>query len=229
MFYGGSGLNKYVKEKRKKKLIVLLIFVLFSLIMLDFQLRPIIKTISMSKARVISTNAINEAILEEISKSDADYWQLVNVERGDGGKVLAITTNSKKINELRSNISIKIQEILSNEKMRQVGLPLGTLTGLELLSGVGPMVPLHISITGSVVTEFESKFSQAGINQTKHQIFINVHTKISTMVPGYPATDTVDTNVPIAETIIVGDVPKVYANAESDKLKDATYLSQSEE
>lgn len=226
MCCGGSGLNKYVKLKRKRRIIVLLLSILVLFFVLDFRLRPIIKTISVSKARVISTNAINEAVLHEIGRSGVEYSNLVNVERGEDGKVLAITTNTQKVNELRSNISIEIQEILSNIKMRQVGLPIGTLTGIEILNGVGPTVPLRITVSGSVITQINSKFSEAGINQTKHQIFIDVHTKISAMIPGYPATSEVDTNILIAETIIIGEVPKVYANTDNEKLRDMASLSQ---
>lgn len=222
-------MNKYVKKKRKKRIIIFSALLFLVLVFLDFQLRPIIKTVAVSKAQVVSTNAINEAILEELSRNDIDYSNLISIEKGTDGKVLAITTDVKKINQLRSHVSVLIQEKLSQTKMRQVSLPLGTFTGIEILNGRGPCVPLRISISGSVNTEFTSNFSEAGINQTKHQIFINVNTKISAMIPGYPAITKVSTNMPIAETVIVGKVPRLYANNNSKDMKDIAGISNLEE
>lgn len=178
---------------------------------IDFRLRPMIKNVAANRAQMISTNAINEAVLKEIDNSGLQYNDFVKIERSETGKVLALTTDSGLINRLKARISIAIQDRLCKSEINKIGVPLGTLLGAEFCSGMGPFIPLNISISGSVVTEFESKFCEAGINQTKHQIYLNIHTKISAFVPGYPTTADVDTNMNIAETIIVGEVPNMYS------------------
>jgi sporulation protein YunB len=110
--------------------------------------------------------------------------------------------------------------------MRKIGIPLGAIVGIELFSGAGPIIPVKIFVTGNVETEFESEFSEAGINQTKHLIYINTSVNISAVIPGYPSHTNVKTNVTIAETIIVGEVPRVYATSSdsSAKVREAKAL-----
>lgn len=203
-------------------------FVLFCIpIIIDLRLRPIIKTVASNKAQTVSIHAINEAVLQELDDSNIKCSDLVVIERADDGKIIALTTNSRLVNQLKSKISVAIQEKLSQSETNEMSIPLGTLFGAEILSGWGPSIPLKISISGSVVTEFTSSFCDAGINQTKHQIYLNIHTKINALVPGYPAATNVDTNIEVAETIIVGNVPNVYATGENSQLHRAEQLSHS--
>lgn len=215
-------MNKYKIKRKRKKILIIFIFILIFLWIIDFRLRPMIKNVAANKAQMISTNAINEAVLKELDDSQLKYSDFVKIERTDTGKVLALTTDSKRINQLKSKISIAIQEKLSNSEVNKINIPLGTLLGAEFCSGVGPFIPLNISISGGVITEFESKFCEAGINQTKHQIYLNIHTKIGALVPGYPVVTDVNTNVNIAETIIVGEVPNMYSVGNPGNVRNLT-------
>lgn len=73
-------------------------------------------------------------------------------------------------------------------------------------------MPLRLTLSGNVNADFKSSFESAGINQTKHQIYLNIHTSVYSFLPGFNTTTDVETNVPVAETIIVGAVPQVVAN-----------------
>ena len=77
----------------------------------------------------------------------------------------------KKINTLKSSVTIAIQKKISCMPKKDLSIPIGTLTGTEILNGKGPDVPMKISLSGSVLTNFRSVFESAGINQTKHQIY----------------------------------------------------------
>ena len=90
-------------------------------------------------------------------------------------------------------------------------ISLGTLSGFEILNGKGPKVPMKISIAGNVFTNFNNKFSNAGINQTIHQIYVNIHTKICITIPGSTCTSESDDEILVSETVIVGKVPRVYS------------------
>lgn len=180
---------------------------------LDFYLRPTIKAVACSKAQVVATEAIGEAVMNVIKNTNVDYSDLVKVEKADNGLISAITTNVINTNLLKSEIDMQIQENLLRKEKRKFYIPLGTLIGMETFSGSGPDIPVHFSINGHASSEFVSNFSEAGINQTKHQINLCVHTKANAVVPGYPTCINVDTNIAIAETIIVGKVPEIFANA----------------
>ena len=59
---------------------------------------------------------------------------------------------------------------------------------------------------------FENVFSAAGINQTLHQILMDVTVTVSLLLPTGSATVDVQSQVVIAETVIVGTVPDNYVN-----------------
>ncbi|MGX8710667.1 sporulation protein YunB [Clostridium sp. KNHs216] len=194
------------------KSLIVIIFCLGFIILIDSHFRPIIKSITTNQARIQSIDTINNAVTEELTQNGVTYQDLVSVERDSTGKILAITTQMVKMNQLKSAIIANVQKKIGNNGHMDTGVPLGTLTGNELLHGWGPEVPLRLTLSGNVNADFKSSFESAGINQTKHQIVLNVHTSVYSFLPGFDTTTEVDTNVPVAETIIVGDVPQVVAN-----------------
>lgn len=215
-------MNK-IRDRMKKIYFITVVFFAI-LFIIDMRLRPIIKEAIANKAQVMSTHAINDAVLQELDDSNIKYLDLVTIEKSDNGRIIALTTNSQLINRLKAKISVAIQNKLSESDVNKIKMPISSLLGSEFFSGWGPFIPLKISISGSVITEFTSDFCDAGINQTKHQIYINIHTMIGALVPGYTATTNVDTNMTVAETIIVGDVPNVYASGGVGQMSEASHL-----
>lgn len=196
---------------KRKFIIALLIFIVLAVI-LDCQMRPLIKSIAATHAQIISTNAINESVSNELTSLSIDYNDIINLEKDDSGKVIAINTDVKKVNLLKSSVTIAVQEKITNMGTRQISIPVGTLTGTEIFNGRGPKVPMKISMSGSIAADFRSEFASAGINQTKHQLYLDISTNVFVVIPGYPVKTAVKTSVLIAETIIVGEAPSVFAN-----------------
>lgn len=195
--------------KKFFKRIVLPTFIISIILVaiLDHQLRPLIKSVSASKASIISTNVINNVVESELSSSNTKYEDIVDIVRDTNGKVISINTNIKTANLLKANIAKKVQDEIANLSTQKIFIPVGTFTGVDLLSGRGPSVPLQITLSGNVVIQIKSDFSSAGINQTNHKIFLDVSTNVYALIPGYPVTTAVQTNILIAETVIVGDIP----------------------
>lgn len=213
------------KINLKTKLIILFVSITFTLVILDLKLRPIIKSIMADKAKSVAVNAIDKAINRELGSQNIQYSDIVQIERAEEGKLLGITTNIQKINCLKSCISKSISDELSKEEIKKIKIPLGTILGTEILSGSGPIVNVKLFVTGNVVIDFESELSEAGINQTKHRINLKVEVNVSAIIPGYPVETKVETSITIAETVIVGEVPKVYAAPEpTKKIREAKAL-----
>ena len=206
------GYGTHLHTRMHWKALIVIVFFFAFIILMDFQFRPIIKSITTNQARIKSVDTINRVITEELNKNGVTYNDLVTVERDSAGKILAITTKMVKMNELKSAIVANVQKEIGDDGHMDIGIPLGTLTGSELLHGWGPKVPLRLTLSGNVNADFKSSFESAGINQTKHQILLNIHTSVYSFMPGFDTTTEVETDVPVAETIIVGDVPQVVAN-----------------
>lgn len=204
---------------------IFLVIILIVFFILDLRLRPIIKSIMSDKAKSVAVNAIDKAINEELGTQNFKYSDIVQIERGDDGKLFGITTNVQKINCLKSCLSNAISTELSKDEIKKIKIPLGAIFGNELLSGSGPILNVKLYTTGNVVIDFESELSEAGINQTKHRINLITEVNVAAIIPGYPVETRVKTSVTIAETVIVGEVPKVYAAPEPTKrLREAKGL-----
>ncbi|MDQ5983411.1 MAG: Sporulation protein YunB [Eubacteriales bacterium SKADARSKE-1] len=202
--------RKLHKISLRKKFLIFSILFLISAIMLDHQMRPLITAVAKNRAQITSATTINDAVLEEINKFDINYSDIITLERNENGKIMAINTNIKKANILKASITLVVQERLSCMKKKNLNIPFGTLTGTEIFNGRGPNVPLKLTLSGSVLTDFRSNFESSGINQTKHQLYLDISTNVFAMIPGYPVTTAINTSVLIAETIIVGDVPTFF-------------------
>ena len=196
-----------MKKFFKRIVLPTLIIFIVLVAILDHQLRPLIKSVSASKASIISTNVINNVVESELSNSNTKYEDIVDIVRDVNGKVISINTNIKTANLLKANIAKKVQDEIANLSTQKIFIPVGTFTGVDLLSGRGPSVSLQITLSGNVVIQIKSEFSSAGINQTNHKIFLDVSTNVYALIPGYPVTTAVQTNILIAETVIVGDIP----------------------
>lgn len=157
-----------------------------------------------------TSDLINDAIAELIARGKIEYDRIVYFEKDLDGRITALKTNIGEVNKLKTDtLNIINDEILSNEHS-QMGIALGSLFLPELFSGKGPQIPVKImSIRNSDAT-FESTFSHAGINQTMHQLRMQVLVDVSVLVLGKTISFTVSSDVVIAETVIVGAVPDTF-------------------
>lgn len=194
------------------KAFLLLLLVILFIVIFNNQIKPVIESVTANEAKIKSVSIINSIVMKEISENSVTYESLINVNRGTDGNVLSITTDMVKMNQLKAKIITAVQSQLNGETDSTVGIPLGTLLGGDLFHGRGPNINLKLTLSGNVTAEFKSSFDSAGINQTRHQIYLNVSASVYSFLPGFDATTDVNTNVLVAETVIVGSVPNVVAN-----------------
>ena len=206
--------NRKYKQKKlsiKIKILIIVAFVSIIAVLLDKQMRPLIKSVVFSQAQTVSTNVINQVVADELSRLDIDYSDIIDIQKDADGKILAVSTDMKKVNSLKSLMTLSIQDKISAMEVQKTKIPLGTFTGTEILNGSGPKIPIDVSMSGSVIMDFKSEFVSAGINQTKHKLYLEVNSEVLAFIPGYPVNTVVKTSILIAETIIVGEVPAVFA------------------
>jgi len=139
-----------------------------------------------------------------------DFTSLIKIEKNNKGKVVAIDTDMQKANFIRAKITASIQEELSFFQTEKISISLGSLTGIQTFNDRGPEIPLKFSMSGNVSANFRSDFLSAGINQTKHQIYLDIKTQVLILTCNYPTETTVETSILIAETIIVSETPNFW-------------------
>ena len=153
---------------------------------------------------------VTAAVNETIYSGGVDYDQLISFEKDNEGKITAVKSNMAEFNRLQSAIIDEVLEKLSEVTTKELSVPVGTLLGSPFLAGRGPLIRVRMQSVGSSSAHFENAFTSAGINQTKHQIYLVVDVYVSILLPGFSTTTKFSNTYSVAETVIVGSVPDNY-------------------
>ncbi len=178
--------------------------------------RTVIQNLAKTQVMNSTSDLTNDAISRQIEEGSIRYDRIVFFEKDVNGKITALKTNIGEINRLKTDILGIINEEILALDTSDIGIPLGSLILPELLSGKGPVIPVRIlSIRNSDAT-FSSDFSQAGINQTIHQVIMEVSVDVAILVLGETDSFTVTSQVVVAQTVIVGEVPDTFLHTGGD-------------
>ncbi len=192
-------------------LLVLILFILLLVGVFSNQLRPVVETVAVSKATNLITVTVSEVVEQCISQQGLGYDDLMEIHQGqEDGSLTTVTGRTTTISQLRSEITQTLVEELENLDAGQLGIPLGNLTGWMLFSGLGPKLRVSIESVGDVVAEVYNQFDSAGINQTHHQVLMDISVTVHLFIPGEVTSVTVDSTVCLAETVLIGSVPNSY-------------------
>jgi len=192
-----------------KLLLVIVLLFFFIVFILEGLLKPTLKTLAETQAQWTATEAIHQAILEEIA-SDIKYTDLVIPHKDRDDRVVFMQANLIVVNRLASESVLKVQKHLEEMRTENFYIPLGQITGIKLLANLGPKIKFKLLPVGTVRVQISDDFSQAGINQTRHKIYLNVSSDMRIAFPLIATETNVEARVPIADSIIVGPVPDTY-------------------
>ena len=170
---------------------------------------PTVMGSAVAEVRAMCTETINSAVTA-VGGGGVEYDDLFSVVRDDAGNIEMVQANSPEINMVAREIAGLAQANLDALDLKEISIPIGTFTGLALLTGLGPDVTISVMPIGSALCDFVSYFIAAGINQTLHKIYIDVHAEINIITPLDEPTITVKAEVLVAENLIVGEVPEFY-------------------
>lgn len=179
-------------------------------------LKRISGQIAVSDASDIMILQVNNAINQVLLEGDYGADTFVKFEKNEAGEVSAISSNMTQINALSALLLDRVIGLTENRTIT-VSIPAGNLTGLSLLMGRGPGIPVEILVLTSSHVEFRNNIVTAGINQTKHQISLLVIVDIDVLVPWGTESTQVCTEVLIADTVLVGQVPETYLNFDPNR------------
>ena len=201
--------RKKIKFKRLKCVLLSIVLVLVLIIVFcEQQLAEFKCEYIRIQAEIISVNSVCEAVNSSIRSFNYNYDDLAKIQYSKDGKVQAITTDSFKINELKADIMLSVQQEIAKIYDVDIDIPLGSFTDITVLSNYGPMVNVSFNLTGSFSSEIVSTFESAGINQTIHHIRLILTSKIMTTSLDYSGNMTFSTDFEIAQNIIVGTTPE---------------------
>lgn len=190
---------------------ILCVFLLLALLaFLRFKYNSAITGLAETQVRNATSDLINDAIDKQIEEEDIHYDRIVYFEKDLNGKITALKTNMSEVNRLKTSILNLINDEILQMDTSDIGIPIGSLFLPELLSGRGPAFPVSILSIRNSDASFSSDFVEAGINQTLHQLNMQISVDVAVLVLGQTNYFTISSQVVVAETIIVGQVPDTF-------------------
>lgn len=169
-----------------------------------------LREVAQSELESIAFDIVGRTVEEELLRDGADYDDLVHIEKNANGDITSITTDIKRLNLLKLRVLNRLSEEMFERNEDVIKIPLGNLTGIDFLTGVGPDVTFRTMWVSSVNGEYRNTFDEAGINQTRHQIMLDFTINVGMMFAGREIGTDVGLSVCVAETVIVGTVPDFF-------------------
>lgn len=202
--------------RRKRRLLWFICFLLVLLAALAVYMRisigPVVQSLTTSVVSNTASSVVNSAIEQQMADGEIDYAHIILLEKDVNGKITALRTNIAEVNRLKTQILSIIDQNLLDLDVTQIGIPVGSLILPEFFSGTGPHVPVRVLSVSNSEAEFRNVFMAAGINQTAHQIMLDVSICMTVLTPVGTQEVAAASSVVVAETIIVGTVPNSYLN-----------------
>jgi len=172
-------------------------------------LKPALARTAAIQAQWVATEAIQKAVLEKVSEG-IKYQDLIQPTADGTQQVVFMQADVARLSRLQAEAQLAIQERLAELKSRTYTLPLGQILGLKVLAAYGPRIPLSFIPAGTVNITVGDTFEAAGINQTRHRIYLQVESQVQVVAPMLAEKVKVESQIPVAEAIIVGPVPQAY-------------------
>ena len=199
------GFRKFVQT-----IIILLATTVLLFVLFRVKYNAILRTLAETQVQNSTSDLINDAIDSQIASGNIQYDRIVYFEKDLNGRITALKTNMSEVNRLKTSILNTINDEILALDTADLGIPLGSIFLPEVLAGKGPVIPVEIIAIRNSEATFTSNFSEAGINQTLQQLVMEIRVDVAVLVLGDTSSFTVTSQVVVAETIIVGDVPETF-------------------
>ncbi len=175
-------------------------------------LRTPLVALTESRIRNQIIHVAEEAVGEVLYRQGASYSDMVSLQTGKSGEITTLSTDTVQLNQLRNAVMEQVITQVEDLDAEELGIPLGLLTGWDLLSATGPKLPVRVLSVASASGNYRNDFISAGINQTLHRIFLDVTILVRVLLPGGIVETEVMVPISVAETVIIGQVPQTYLN-----------------
>lgn len=216
--------RKNRKGHRRKHFGVLLlicgVLVIYGFFFTEKIIEPTMASIGEIRAKAIMVQAVNDAVRDKYEAGDG-FDNLLDIKTDESGKVSLIQANSANMNKLSYDLAWDIQNRLRNIEEEKVQIPIGSIMGNQILSQTGPWVRLKILPFGATKIDFKTEFTEAGINQTKYKVHLEVTNTAKVVMPFSDNQIEVETILLLAEAVILGEIPDSFIYVPREDVLDA--------
>ena len=208
------GRLRYIRLTGRQKAVIwvsiILILLLAVAAVLVVRIRPIVTRLTESRTTNRVNRIVADAVSDAVASGQVDCSSLILFEKDSSGQVTALRSNMTEFNRLQTVVLDQVLARISEVSTRELSIPIGSLTGTALLAGRGPRITVRMQSVGSSTANLRNEFTSSGINQTRHQIIMDVDVRVSVLLPGCVTSVPVSQSFSVAETVLVGAVPENY-------------------
>ena len=210
-------LSEKKAKKRNKKgkwgfwviFLALFLAIIAAIVSITNSFSAVLVKICAAKVESFAMSAVNSSVSEAMN-SGVKYSDIVTIEKNSSGDITLIETNSVLINSVSRETALNIETKLESIYGEKIPIPVGQLSGITFFANLGPEIFVEIAPYSKVNCVFLSEFESAGINQTRHKIFLNITAVTQLILPFETREITTSAEVLICESILVGKVPEIY-------------------
>lgn len=201
---------RQIRRKSGRALLLIPFVVAIAYLLALNAIRPLLLDHAQNYVVHEASFALYDVLTDTVYQNRAQYQNLVQLERDQNQAVTALKTDGILANHLKVQITQAVYQALDQLERTQITIPMGTVVSPDFFAGQGPAFTVGISGLGYVQADFISAFTDAGINQTRHQIILEVTAQIR-ILTGLGGVDTeVKNQLVVTDTVIVGHVPEQY-------------------
>ncbi len=181
------------------------------LIMAEIRISNVRKELINYAARNAASAAATAGVEASLDTDRVKYADLIKFGRDKNGNIVSVTIDAYYLNKIGNNIGDEIDKHINRMRSYVINIPFSVLFSEQLINGRGPKMPLVFVMTGITTTDFENEFTAAGVNQTHHRIMMNITVNTYVVHSGSVTVVPYQTNVCVAESIVVGITPQAFA------------------
>ncbi len=181
------------------------------LIMVEIRISNVRKELINYAARNAASAAATAGVEASLDTDRVRYADLIKFGRDKNGNIVSVTIDAYYLNKIGNNIGDEIDKHINRMRSYVINIPFSVLFSEQLINGRGPKMPLVFVMTGITTTDFENEFTAAGVNQTHHRIMMNITVNTYVVHSGCVTVVPYQTNVCVAESIVVGITPQAFA------------------
>ena len=211
--------NKKIISRRFFVIVIIILIIAYSTaVSIINTINPSLERQSRVLARATAEKLSNYACQEVMQ--NVNYEDLCEIEKDKDGNIKLVNLDVINVNKVSSKIALKVQENLNYDNNNIISISFGSVTGNKILAGKGPIIKVRVETIGDIQTSVKSEFSSAGINQTLHKIYLNLECHMSIISPYKDTDEIITTEVLLAESVIMGEIPQTYYNLEGIQKED---------
>lgn len=207
-----------MKLKSKRRCRTLIWCSVFSLLLVcviiftETNVRPIMLEVAINDAQAVNERIINNAVYDALTEENINFSDVIDIIYDDNKNVKSVSADSVYLSKLKLKIIKNISNGFKDLDIDSVAIRLGSFIDNEFTYGRGPNIKFNYEMTNTVTCDYKSEFESTGINQARHKFELVFKTEVCIITPLFQTNTTFYTEILLNEMVIVGQVPKTYAD-----------------